>query len=265
VKNLVVEVDAKYIKGMINNPDIQPNATINRWISAILLFDFRLRHVPGHAHGPDGLSRRPQAPEDPTISDDYDEWIDSANSFTYENTPSTSNNYNIYGWAEHTNTFAIELINAPYTSYHHSGTADTYLASTSPPLPTTIPRSEKARAKDLELKRLTEFLTNPQWRNGIDAEELRTLVKKASGFFVADGRLWKKDYKAKHKLVIDEDKRLDLLRQVHDDLGHKGIFTTWCGDHIWSVRGNWVNGRCTRLLICKRLIRYFLSLPSTRM
>jgi len=40
VKNLVIKVNAKYIKGMINNSDIQPNATINRWISAILLFDF---------------------------------------------------------------------------------------------------------------------------------------------------------------------------------------------------------------------------------
>jgi hypothetical protein len=29
VKNPVVEVDAKYLKGMLNNPDIQPNATIN--------------------------------------------------------------------------------------------------------------------------------------------------------------------------------------------------------------------------------------------
>jgi hypothetical protein len=29
VKNLIVEVDAKYLKGMLNNPDIQPNATIN--------------------------------------------------------------------------------------------------------------------------------------------------------------------------------------------------------------------------------------------
>lgn len=42
VRNLVVEVDAKYIKGMINNPNIQPNAAINRWIAAILLFDFQL-------------------------------------------------------------------------------------------------------------------------------------------------------------------------------------------------------------------------------
>jgi hypothetical protein len=29
VKNLIVEVDTKYLKGMLNNPDIQPNATIN--------------------------------------------------------------------------------------------------------------------------------------------------------------------------------------------------------------------------------------------
>ena len=29
VDNLVVEVDVKYIKGMINNPDIQLNNTIN--------------------------------------------------------------------------------------------------------------------------------------------------------------------------------------------------------------------------------------------
>ncbi|KAG9219834.1 hypothetical protein CCMSSC00406_0009390 [Pleurotus cornucopiae] len=58
VKKLVVEVDAKYIKGMINNPDIHPNATINRWIAGILLFDFELRHVPGKSHAPaDGLSR----------------------------------------------------------------------------------------------------------------------------------------------------------------------------------------------------------------
>ena len=58
VKNFIVEVDAKYIKGMINNPDIQPNAPINRWIAGILLFDFKLRHVPGKDHASaDGLSR----------------------------------------------------------------------------------------------------------------------------------------------------------------------------------------------------------------
>ena len=45
VTNLVVEMDAKYVKGMINNPDLQPNATINRWITGILLFHFELCHI----------------------------------------------------------------------------------------------------------------------------------------------------------------------------------------------------------------------------
>ena len=65
VKNLIVEVDAKYIKGMINNPDMQPNATINRWIAGILLFEFKLVHVPGIRHGGrDGLSRRTDTDEE---------------------------------------------------------------------------------------------------------------------------------------------------------------------------------------------------------
>jgi len=59
VKKLVVEVDAQYIKRMLNKPDLHPNAAMNRWIAAILMFDFELVHVPGTKHkGPNGLSRR---------------------------------------------------------------------------------------------------------------------------------------------------------------------------------------------------------------
>jgi len=50
VKNFVVKVDTKYIKGMINNPDIQPSVTINRWIARILLFNFKLRHISAKDH-----------------------------------------------------------------------------------------------------------------------------------------------------------------------------------------------------------------------
>ena len=59
VTNLVVEMDAKYAKGMINNPDLQPNTTINRWITSILLFHFELHHISADRHiSPDGLSRQ---------------------------------------------------------------------------------------------------------------------------------------------------------------------------------------------------------------
>ena len=48
--NLTVEVNAKYIKGMLNHPDIHPNATINCWIAAIHSFHFKLVHVPAAKH-----------------------------------------------------------------------------------------------------------------------------------------------------------------------------------------------------------------------
>jgi hypothetical protein len=65
VKNLTVELDAKYVAGMIKAPDMQPSASENRWIQGILRFDFKIVHVPAARHkGPDALSRR-----EPTESD----------------------------------------------------------------------------------------------------------------------------------------------------------------------------------------------------
>ncbi|KAG1807684.1 uncharacterized protein BJ212DRAFT_1209646, partial [Suillus subaureus] len=73
----MVEVDVKYIKGMINNPDLQPNATINQWIAGILLFPVTLIHMPTSKHtGADSLSRRPPTELDPAEDDDHKDWLD---------------------------------------------------------------------------------------------------------------------------------------------------------------------------------------------
>ena len=56
-RGMVVETDASYIKGMLDNPSWGPNATINRWIEEIRKYHFTLVHVKGLTHGPDGLSR----------------------------------------------------------------------------------------------------------------------------------------------------------------------------------------------------------------
>jgi hypothetical protein len=76
VQNLVVEVDMRYIKGMLSNPDISPSASINRWIVAILTFHFDLVHVPGMHHGPDRLSRRPRQVGDEEDRDDEEDFAD---------------------------------------------------------------------------------------------------------------------------------------------------------------------------------------------
>ena len=71
-RKLIVETDAKYIHGMLNHPEMGPNATINRWIEKILMYHFELRHVPGEVFGPDGLSRRTEQPGDEKYPDDED-------------------------------------------------------------------------------------------------------------------------------------------------------------------------------------------------
>ena len=74
---MVLEVDAKYIKDMLNNPDLQPNATLNRWIQGIMLFDFELRHVPAERHrGPDALSRRLPSEKEKKEAQIMEDWLD---------------------------------------------------------------------------------------------------------------------------------------------------------------------------------------------
>jgi len=40
----------------------------------------------------------------------------------------------------------------------------------------------------------------------MNTKELKVLIRKASDFFVVDGRLWKKDPRIRHKLVLKEGK-----------------------------------------------------------
>jgi len=64
-KNFIVETDAKYLMGMLNNPEKMPNMTINRWVDYIHTnFFFKIVHKKGKMFGPDGLSRRKWYPGD---------------------------------------------------------------------------------------------------------------------------------------------------------------------------------------------------------
>jgi hypothetical protein len=217
VRNLTVEVDAKYIKGMLNNPDIQPNATINRWIAGVLLFDFRLVHVPATAHGAaDGLSRRPPAPEDPQEPDDSDDWIDDS-----------------YG-------FFMELVNyrpvptspMPTAACYSCRSAGMRLQEIPSALVYTnledvsdIPRSDKAKAADARLTVVDQYLRNFIRPPNMTDEEFRQFLRYTFEFFVIDNKLWRKDRHGKHKLVIPPDRRLQLIKDAHDSLGHKGMFS----------------------------------------
>ena len=87
IRNLIVEVNVQYIKGMLSNPDIAPSASVNRWIVSILLFHFTLVHVPGTWHRPDGLSRCPlqlgDDDDDSEYNPEFDDWVDRVYGFMH--------------------------------------------------------------------------------------------------------------------------------------------------------------------------------------
>ncbi|KAJ2911441.1 hypothetical protein MD484_g8972, partial [Candolleomyces efflorescens] len=212
VKNLVVEVDARYIKGMINNPDIQPNATINRWIAGILLFHFKLRHVPARLHtAADGLSRREPSPTDPIQDDDYDEWIDRANAFSIE--LANSGRYQMsrrFNAAAHTPSAPLLSTTVFVLAQEHA---------------VLIPRSEKAQAQDQRVQAVKQYLESLVRPQGLSDAAYQSLVRYSFEFFVLGGKLWRKVATGAHQLYVPEDRRYSIVQQAHDELGHKGVFT----------------------------------------
>ncbi len=169
VRNLIVEVDARYIKGMLNNPDIAPSASINRWIVSILTFHFELQHVPGTQHGPDGLSRRPPHPGD--LSDkenpeDFNDWVD-----------------NLYGF--------IHLLNPPAPSSASFQLLCALTTEQVQPQPKTvsdanrtdppiqyyqIPRSGKATFADKRLEAAHNWLVHFEQPSNVDHHEYNLII-----------------------------------------------------------------------------------------
>ncbi|OBZ79949.1 Transposon Tf2-9 polyprotein [Grifola frondosa] len=182
VRNLVIEVDARYIKGMLQNPDIAPSASINRWIVAILTFHFTLVHVPGTNHGPDGLSRRPRQPDDEDEpEDDFEDWIDRIHGFAHLVNPHPTQKVTRDSLA------SIYTIDEPHPhSQHSSQVPEGEGESQDPPVDSydIVPRSIQAIALDQRLLLVRDWhrtLERPAQFTDADYE---TFVKFAVQFFV---------------------------------------------------------------------------------
>jgi len=195
VKNLVVEVDAKYIKGMLNHPDLQPNAAINRWIGGILLFDFTLVHVPASQHqGPDALSRRPRVEGDTDPSDEEEEddqdWLKKS--------------YHIKAVIDWTN----PRIYNPRDGW-----------------PTRPVYSIRLTTEVLH--QIHQFLTTLTLPLFASIKEKKRFIRQAKTYYVQDDKLWKthSDHPPR-QVILDADHRQHLLQQAHDELGHRGVYAT---------------------------------------
>jgi transposase InsO family protein len=209
-KKLIVEVDAKYIKGMLKSPDLQPNATINRWIQGIKLFDFELVHIPADKHrGPDALSRRPRSDEE-EIEDHDDSWLDDIALLVfvpYHDFPPFPA-LEEFSKPEHTSGLSVflarqsqeDMIQAIYNFHMHA----------------KVPVFDKIQAQ-------------------------KRFFNKCGEFFLQDARLFKKNGNKVPLLVVtDPEHRYSILLHTHEKLGHRGIYAVTA---VIQTRFYWPNMR----------------------
>ncbi|ETW78933.1 hypothetical protein HETIRDRAFT_453476 [Heterobasidion irregulare TC 32-1] len=216
VRNLIVEVDACYIKGMLTNPDLEPSASINQWIVSILTFHFTLVHVPGTSHGPDGLSRQPPQPSDrPEPEDDFDDWID-----------------NLYGFLHLINNTFPSSISASTTAIFTSSLIDDHptdadSADEEPAIDySDIPRLQKALEAEERLWLVRDWHRTLVRPPSLSDSEYATFLQYCTEFFIAADKLWRKDSHGRHKIIAARSSRIAILTAAHDDVAHKGFYAT---------------------------------------
>ena len=263
-RKLIVETNAKYIHGMLNHPEMGPNATINRWIEKILLFHFKLRHVAGKCFRPDGLSWRERQegdeeyqPDDdylevkgppefimtegakpPLPFEDFKENIDLRGGFYFRLAKSEDDFKEEIEQAKECARFEYENIKYQLKEMPLENrlvaqfTLENLLSdSTNESVELKYDESHQTKEGILQDGRLAcvkSWLLNPTARlEDLGDRELRNLIRTAGHFFVSkEGWLYRKGIDSAHKLVVEKEKRMEIMKSAHDKLGHRGFYAT---------------------------------------
>ncbi|VDC00593.1 unnamed protein product [Peniophora sp. CBMAI 1063] len=197
---LFVEVDAAYIKGMLAAPDLQPSASINRWIQGILNFDFTLVHVPGKEFsGPDGLSRRTPNPWD-FVSEDVED----------------TENFVLYA-----------MPGDPMRTFKPSREQPVpYVRAATSEVTSAVSAVHVYAARvDSQLSDILSYLRDnrkPAWISS--DKEQRQFEAKAIRFFIRDDALFRRRLgRIPQKVIFEQDTRRKILEGAHERAGHRGI------------------------------------------
>ena len=247
--NLIVEVDVRYIKGILSNPDIAPSASINHWIVSILLFHFTLIHIPGMWHRPNGLSQCPQQPgdedEDLEYNPEFDDWVDK-----------------VYGFMHFLNPTCLQIATSDKNMTFASEAIDDLNVTNNPVSmdPFTydhIPRSEKLCKADDCLDCVCKWFASLRRPDDISDKVHAAFLWYCAHFFMKDDCLWKKDLQGHHKLVIEPNKCPTILISTHDEARHHGDFVTHTQviDHFWwpdlTANVTWFVKTCHLCQLCQ--------------
>ena len=228
VKDLIVEVDASSIKGMLTNPDKQANP-LNLWIHGITQFDFTLVHVPAYRHqGPDALSRRPITEEEYSGESDPEQWIDEIALLTKLENPSNS-------------PIPATLQQDPLV---HKD--DTYLMDFLDPDPveeepkvSLVGRQPRHQNKEEELTRILRYLVTQQDPELPNHQALERFKHKANQYFMQGTHMYRRREGSPPQVVIfNLKRRRGILWEMHEGNAHHGV---WAVAKQIILRYHWPN------------------------
>jgi hypothetical protein len=242
--HFVLETDANVLVAQLNRAATDhPGALITRWLAWIRLFDFEVRHVPGKQHtAADALSRRPRHPDDTGSSEeeDIDDWIlselgayeicpielesdQSEDDQSGEEDPELRNRRQVL---QHMKDIAVRLrTEGEINSDNESSSTNESSLDSDLEYETPISSAEYNE----ESIKIATYLTTLKKPKGMSAPEFRRFKREALKYGVHGRKLWRLPTKGMPiKLVVDkEEMRAQILRDVHNQSGHKGRESTY--------------------------------------
>lgn len=136
----------------------------------------------------------------------------------------------------------------------------------------SIPSNDTSVRLDNDLLTIKTYLKTLSLPSSIPDTQQLHFHKRALQFFIRGNRLWRKEGMGRHQLVIFGQERSRILRETHDQLGHKGFYSTCCTivDRFWwpllDKNLQWYLKTCHQCQIRsikKVVISPTISIPST--
>jgi transposase InsO family protein len=228
VKNLIVEVDASSIKGMLDNPDIQASAVINRWIQGVKQFDFKLVHVPAYKHkGPDALSRRRFTDQESSGESDPEQWVDDIALLTQ-----------VHYDRKYSNPSHTRIPNIPYPQLEDTTFMDFLHTETDDITASWAGKINHQEAED-ELNLILRYLVTHKDPELGNKQSLERFKHKAEKFYLQGVHLYRRKNSSPDQVVIfQKNRRRAILWEMHEENGHHGV---WAVAQQTTLRYFWPN------------------------
>lgn len=222
----VLETDANVLVAQLNRSGTDlPGSLLTRWLAWIRLFDFEVKHVPGKKHtAADGLSRRSRTESDRIDEEnevDIDEFIQvELNSLKISPIAARVEDASERDFAAP----GHEILEGDYNEQSHQ---------------------------------IARFLTTFERPADMTTKEYRLFKAKALRYQVQNKELFRRAGKRtpQTRVIDSEDLRNEVIRRLHDEMGHKGRESTYrrvADRYYWETCYKDVKAYCKSCEECQR-------------